>query len=168
MQVELEVALGQALVRIAEKSPIPIATGERHYTRWAFREVLESRAAAVLQPDIIQTGGLAEARKIAAMAEMHFVSVAPHNPWSWVNTVASLHLDAVMPNFLIQEVVSEPEPWRDEVVIGRPVLSADGCFALPDSPGLGIALDLEAVKRFPPVEGRPPALWHEDGSVADW
>ena len=157
-----------ALARIAAKSPIPIATGERHYTRWAFREVLETRAAAVLQPDVIQTGGLAEARKIAAMAEMHFVSVAPHNPWSWVNTVASLHLDAVTPNFLIQELVSGTEPWRDEVVIGRPNLDADGFFPIPEAPGLGIELDLAAAARFPPVEGRPPALWHEDGSVADW
>jgi galactonate dehydratase len=159
---------GPALARIAEKSPIPIAAGERHYTRWGFRELFEARAVAVVQPDIIQTGGLAEARKIAAMAEMHFVSVAPHNPWSWVNTVASLHLDAVIPNFLIQEVVSDPEPWKDEIVTWRPELDADGYFALPDRPGLGIELDLEAVKRFPPVEGRPPALWHDDGSVADW
>ena len=122
----------------------------------------------VLQPDIIQTGGIFEARKIAAMAEMHFVSVAPHNPWSWVNTVASLHLDAVIPNFLIQEVVTDPEPWRDEVVTAGRQLDADGCFAVPEAPGLGITLDLEAAKRFPPVEGRPPAAWHEDGSVADW
>ncbi len=157
-----------AMLRIATKSPIPIATGERRYTRWGFRELLETRGIGVLQPDIIQTGGIFEARKIAAMAEMHFVSVAPHNPWSWVNTVASLHLDAVIPNFLIQEVVTDPEPWRDEVVRGRPELRADGTFAVPEAPGLGISLDLEAAKRFPPVEGRPPAAWHEDGAVADW
>lgn len=157
-----------ALVRIARKSTIPIAVGERHLSRWAYPEILASRAIGVLQPDIIQTGGLGEARKIAAMAEMHFVAVAPHNPWSWVNTVASLHLDAVLPNFLIQEVITEPEPWKDAVVVNPPVMDADGFFALPDAPGLGITLDLDAARRFPPVEGRPPALWHEDGSVADW
>lgn len=157
-----------AMLRIAAKSPIPIATGERRYTRWDFRELLETRGIGVLQPDIVQSGGIAETRKIAALAEMHFVSVAPHNPWSWVNTVASLHLDAVIPNFLIQEVVSDHEPWRDEVVTSRPELGADGSFAVPESPGLGIALNLEAAKRYPPVEGRPPALWHDDGSVADW
>ena len=102
------------------------------------------------------------------MAEMHFVSVAPHNPWSWVNTMASLHLDAVLPNFLMQEVITEPEPWKDAVVINPPVMDAEGYFALPTAPGLGITLDLDAAKRFPPVVGRPPALWHEDGSVADW
>lgn len=157
-----------AMLRIAAKSPIPIATGERRYTRWDFRELLETRGIGVLQPDIVQSGGLFEARKIAALAEMHFVSVAPHNPWSWVNTVASLHLDAVIPNFLIQEVVTEPEPWRDEIVTERPKLGTDGCFAVPEAPGLGVTLDLDAVQRFPPVEGRPPAVWHDDGSVADW
>jgi len=157
-----------ALIRVARKSPIPIAVGERHYSRWAYPELLASRAIGVVQPDIIQSGGIAEARKIAAMAEMHFVPVAPHNPWSWVNTVASLHLDAVTPNFLIQEVITEPEPWKDAVVVGAPVMDAEGHFPIPDRPGLGITLDLEACRRHPPVEGRPPALWHDDGSVADW
>ena len=157
-----------AMMRIAGRSPVPIATGERRYTRWGFRDLLETRGIGVVQPDIIQSGGIFEARKIAALAEMHFVSVAPHNPWSWVNTAASLHLDTVIPNFLIQEVVTEPEPWRDETIIGRPQLGADGCFLVPEAPGLGVTLDLEAVKRFPPGEGRPPAAWHEDGSVADW
>jgi galactonate dehydratase len=157
-----------SLTRLARKSPIPIAVGERHYTRWDYPELLASRTIGVLQPDIIQTGGLAEARKIAALAEMHFVAVAPHNPWSWVNTVASLHLDAVTPNFLIQEVITAAEPWKDEVVLGRPAINAEGYFAVPVSPGLGIELDLDAARRFPPVEGRPPALWHDDGSVADW
>jgi galactonate dehydratase len=157
-----------SIVRIAKRSPIPIAVGERHYTRWDFRELLAARTVSVLQPDIIQSGGIGEARKIAALAEMHFASVAPHNPWSWVNTVASLHLDAVIPNFLIQEVITEPEPWKDAIVKNPPVMDSDGYFQLPMGPGLGIELDLEAVVHFPPVKGRPPALWHEDGSVADW
>ena len=157
-----------AMTRIAKKSPIPIATGERLYGRSDYLDALGSRTIAVLQPDIIQSGGVFEARKIAALAEMHFVSVAPHNPWSWVNTVASLHLDAVTPNFLIQEVIAGPEPWKDAVVIGAPAMDAEGFFLPPFAPGLGIELDLDAARRFPPVTGRPPALWHEDGSVADW
>jgi galactonate dehydratase len=157
-----------AMARIAKKSPIPIATGERLYTRWDHLDALGSRKIAVLQPDIIQSGGLFEARKIAALAEMHFVSVAPHNPWSWVNTVSSLHLDAVTPNFLIQEVIAESEPWKDAIVVNPPQMDAEGFFRPPSAPGLGIELDLDAAKRFPPVTGRPPALWYEDGSVADW
>jgi galactonate dehydratase len=157
-----------ALIRVARKSPVPIAVGERHYTRRDFTELLASRTIGVVQPDIIQSGGLAEARRIAALAEMHFVAVAPHNPWSWVNTMASLHLDAVTPNFLMQEVITDAEPWKDAIVSPHPEIDADGFFALPSAPGLGITLDLEAAKRFPPVVGRPPALWHDDGSVADW
>lgn len=156
------------LVRLARKSPVPIAVGERHYTRWGVAELLASRTINVLQPDIIQSGGLAEARKMAALAESCFVSVAPHNPWSWVNTVASLHLDAVIPNFLIQEVITEEEPWRDAIVKNPPALDADGYLPVPMLPGLGIELDLEAAEAFPPVRDRPPAFWHEDGSVADW
>jgi galactonate dehydratase len=157
-----------SLTRTAKRSPVPIALGERHYTRWDVDQLLASRTISVLQPDIIQSGGIAEARKIAALAEMHFVSVAPHNPWSWVNTVASLHLDAVTPNFLIQEVITDSEPWKDAIVKNPPVMDANGFFALPTAPGLGIELDLDAVDQFPPAQGRPPALWHVDGSVADW
>ena len=157
-----------SLIRLARRLPIPVAVGERHATRWAVDDLLASRTIAVLQPDIVQTGGIAEARRIAALAEAHFVAVAPHNPWSWVNTVASLHLDAVTPNFLIQEVLTEPEPWKDAIVIEPPVMDGEGFFAPPAAPGLGIRLDEAAAERFPPVEGRPPALWHPDGSVADW
>lgn len=157
-----------ALIRVARTSPVPVAVGERHYTRRDFTALLASRTIGVVQPDIIQSGGLAEARRIAALAEMHFVSVAPHNPWSWVNTMASLHLDAVTPNFLMQEVITDAEPWKDAIVSPVPDIDAEGFFALPSAPGLGITLDLEAAKRFPPVVGRPPALWHDDGSVADW
>jgi len=156
------------LIRVAKKSRIPIATGERCYGRWDFRELLASRSIGVLQPDIIQSGGMAEVRKIAAYAEMHFVTVAPHNPWSWVNTMASLHIDTVIPNFLIQEVITEPEPWKDAVTPNHPAIDKDGFFAIPDGPGLGIELDLDAAKHFPQVSGRPPAFWHDDGSVADW
>lgn len=154
--------------RLARKSPVPIALGERHYTRWGVAELLASRTISVLQPDIVQSGGLAESRKMAALAEMHFVAVAPHNPWSWVNTMASLHLDAVIPNFLIQEVITEPEPWKDAIVRNPPVMDSDGYFPVPMQPGLGIELDLDAATEYPPVRDRPPAFWHDDGSVADW
>ncbi len=158
----------KALIRMAKKSPIPIATGERLHTRWDFPELLASRRIGVVQPDIIQSGGISETRKIAALAEMHFVSIAPHNPWSWVNTVASFHLDVVTPNFLIQEVITEPEPWKDACVVNPPAMDPEGFFGLPEGSGLGIELDLEAAQKFPPMTGRPPAFWHEDGSVADW
>jgi galactonate dehydratase len=82
--------------------------------------------------------------------------------------MASLHLDAVLPNFLMQEVITDPEPWKDAVVSHPPAIDTEGFFAVPSAPGLGISLDLEAANRFPPVVGRPPELWHDDGAVADW
>ena len=85
-----------------------------------------------------------------------------------VDAGVGAHLDATLPNFLMQEVIADPEPWKDAIVINPPVMDDEGFFAVPTAPGLGITLDLEAATRFPPVEGRPPALWHEDGSVADW
>lgn len=157
-----------AMARVAAKTSIPIATGERLLTRFGFRETLEARACSVVQPDLAHAGGLSETRKIAAMAEMYMCAIAPHNPLSWVNTVASLHVDISSPNFLIQEVVTDPQPWMDDVVDWRPELLAGGFMTIGDRPGLGIRLRHEALGRWPAVSARVPALWHEDGSVADW
>ena len=95
---------------------IPIATGERLVTRWGFRELLERRACAVIQPDLCHCGGLWEARKIAAMAETYYVSVAPHNPLGPVATAAAIHFALATPNWLIQEAIRADVPWRDAVV----------------------------------------------------
>ena len=85
---------------------------------------------------------------------MHFVSVAPHNPWSWVNTVASLHLDAVIPNFLIQEVITEPEPWKDAIVVNPPVMDAEGYLRRRrTATGTGHHARPRGREAFPPVEG---------------
>ncbi|HEY7033481.1 MAG TPA: mandelate racemase/muconate lactonizing enzyme family protein [Thermomicrobiales bacterium] len=141
------------LIRIAEKSPIPIALGGPFATRSVGPALLASRAIAVLQPDIGRTGGLAEARRIATLAESHFVSIAPLNSGSLVNTVAALHLDAVTPNFLIQDVSAVAEPWHD-VIVAPPRVDARGYIQPPGRPGLGVELDLEAAKRFPPGNRR--------------
>ena len=97
---------------------------------------------------------------------MRIVSIVELLDTRWPTT--ALHIDTVIPNFLIQEVITEPEPWKDAVAPNHPVMDKDGYFAIPEGPGLGIELDLEAAKAFPQVAGRPPAFWHDDGSVADW
>jgi galactonate dehydratase len=156
------------MVRAAAKTSIPIATGERIFTKFGFRELFEKRACAIVQPDLGHCGGISELRKIGAFAEMYFISIAPHNPLSWVNTIASMHVDLTMPNFLIQELIADPQPWMDEIVSWRPEMAADGTMDLPDTPGLGVTLNHDAIKRYPPGDHRMPALWHVDGSVADW
>jgi len=146
---------------------IPIATGERLIGRWAFRPFFERGAIAVAQPDVCHTGGISEVRRIAAMAEAHGISVAPHNPLGPIATVANLHLAVATPNHLIQEVMRSDVPWRDEVVRGVPPI-IDAHMSPPEAPGLGIEID-EVAAAAHPYEPEPQYRWfHADGSVAEW
>jgi galactonate dehydratase len=146
---------------------IPIATGERLVTRWGFRELLERRACAVIQPDLCHCGGLWEARKIAAMAETYYVSVAPHNPLGPVATAAAIHFALATPNWLIQEAIRADVPWRDAVVGGGlPVVQ--GYILPPTAPGLGVSVDEQEAARHPFAQEVLMQWWHQDGAVADW
>lgn len=156
-----------AMATVAREFGIPVATGERLFTTWGFRDVLERQAAAVLQPDLAHCGGILQGRKIAAMAEVDYAGVAPHNPLSPVNMRASLHLDAAIPNFVIQEWVADDPPWRDDILI-HPVIVKDGYCQLPTEPGLGTDLDMEVCRAHPHQESDNPRLFHDDGAVADW
>lgn len=156
------------MAEVAQALPgIPIATGERLVTRFQFRELFERRACAVVQPDLCHCGGLWEARKIAAMAETYYISVAPHNPLGPIATAAAIQFDFATPNFLIQEAIRSDVPWRDEVV-SNPVEVVGGKVALPTRPGLGIEVnEVEAAKHpFQPEILMQP--FHRDGAVADW
>lgn len=101
----------EVMASIAAKTSVPIATGERLFTKWSFRNVLEQHAAVVLQPDTCHCGGIFEVRKIASMAEMYYASVAPHNPLGPISLAACLQVDACTPNFLIQEHPGMAEGW---------------------------------------------------------
>jgi galactonate dehydratase len=156
------------MVEVARALPgIPIATGERLVTRFQFRPLLENAACAVIQPDLCHCGGLWEARKIAAMAETSYVSVAPHNPLGPVATAAAIHFGIATPNFLIQEAIRSDVPWRDEVV-RNPVEVVDGRVGLPTRPGLGIEVDESAAESYPFEQEILIQPYHRDGAVADW
>ena len=146
---------------------IPIATGERLVTRYAFREILEKGAAHVLQPDLCHCGGLWEARKIAAMAETDYVSLAPHNPLGPIATMVNLHFGFAVPNFLIQEAIRSDVPWRNDVV-NDPVVVENGYVKLPDKPGLGIEVNEVEAAKHPFKQEVLMQTYHADGSVADW
>ena len=145
-----------AMEQVARGLNIPLATGERLYTRWDFKELLERKAVAVVQPDPCQSGGILELRKIAAAAETYYVGFAPHNPYGPVNTMAALHVVACTPNFVIQEgghadyslFCKEPFPHQKE-----------GYFDIPKGPGLGIELDEEALLKHP-SEGLVPMSYN--------
>ena len=96
-----------ALKQVSDHVPFPIATGERLLTRWGFREIFEKQAVAYLQPDTSHTGGITELKKIANMAEVYYMHIAPHCAIGPVAFSASLHVDAVVPNFLIQEQIDD-------------------------------------------------------------
>ena len=157
-----------ALVEVARAVPVPIATGERLVTRWEFAELFARRACAVVQPDVCHCGGIAELRRIAAMAETAFVGVAPHNPLGPVATAVNVHLALATPNFLIQEVMRADVPWRDEV-LDAPLEIVDGHVLPPTRPGIGVEIDEAAAAEHPYREEPPLArVFHEDGAVADW
>jgi galactonate dehydratase len=139
----------KALAKVSAHTDLPVATGERIHDRIEFRELFESQAVDVIQPDISHIGGIGETRKLAATAETHMVQVAPHNVGGPVLTAANLHLAACTPNFAIQEFFND---FADAAVMsvapGLPEV-VDGYFALPTAPGLGVELDLDAIKEFP-------------------
>ncbi len=149
---------------VARSTSIPIATGERLFTKWGFREILEKQAASILQPDVCHAGGILECKKIAAMAETYYAAIAPHNPLGPIALAACIQLDACIPNFLIQEQVTLGEGY-----LVKPFTVEGGYIIPPKEPGLGIELDDELVKEKIYDGGwETPRLYHEDGSVADW
>ena len=154
-----------ALVTVARSTPIPIATGERLFTKWGFRDVLEKQAAVILQPDVSHAGGILECKKIAAMAECYYAAIAPHCPLGPIALAACLQLDACIPNFLAQEHVTLGEGY-----LKTPFVVTDGYVDCAEPvPGLGIELDEEALAdKMYDGSWETPRLWHEDGSVADW
>ena len=152
------------MAEIARGTHLPIATGERVYTKWGFREVLEKRAATILQPDLCHAGGITEVRLIAGMAEAYYAAIAPHNPLGPISLAAGVQLAASIPNFLCQEQVSLGEGY-----LKRPFVVREGYVDLPTGPGLGIELDEEALADKIGHDWRNPETYDEDdGSVVDW
>jgi galactonate dehydratase len=128
---------------------IPVATGERLHTLHEYRELFELQAADIIQPDITHLGGLLNTKKLAAWAEAHYVLVAPHNVGGPVSTAAALHLAACTPNFKIQEHFNDfAEAYVKAAAPGVPEV-ADGYFALPQGPGLGVTLNEDAIREHP-------------------
>ena len=105
-----------AMADVARATTIPVATGERLFTKWGFREIVELRAAALLQPDVSHCGGILEARLIAALGETCYAGLAPHNPLSPVNTIASAHVAMASPNFVALEWVFDNPPWTQAIL----------------------------------------------------
>jgi galactonate dehydratase len=137
------------MAQVRTKVNIPIATGEKLYLKFPFYELVHSDAVDILQPDMCNAGGITELKKIAAIAEARHVMMAPHNTNSAVGTVASFHLDASLPNFLIQEYHAEfYEPHYFEVFDGLP-RQKNGYIDLPKEPGLGLTFNEDIAAKHP-------------------
>lgn len=152
----------KALAKAAHHIRIPVATGERLHHKHEFRELFERQACDIIQPDITECCGLLEVKKIAAMADASYVTVAPHNVGGPVSTAVALHLGATLTNFKIQEYFNDfTEPHTRECAHGCPAVK-DGFFPLPQGPGLGMTLNEDVIREHPPREG------HFNLFVQDW
>jgi L-alanine-DL-glutamate epimerase-like enolase superfamily enzyme len=138
-----------ALRRVASSTRTPIASGENYYMRYGCREALETGAVDIIAPDLQKTGGLLEGRKIADLADTHYVAVAPHCISSPVGTIASAHVAAAIPNFLALEWHGMSVPFWDDLITGidGPVIQ-NGYVRVPGGPGLGVDLDEEVARRY--------------------
>ena len=157
-----------ALKLVSQAVTFPIATGERLLSRWEFRELFESNAVAIIQPDVSHCGGMSELRKIASMAEVYYINTAPPCAIGPVAFSSCMQVDACTPNFFIQEQV---DAGLGNGLLQEDWVVEDGYISLPQKPGLGIDIDEDAACRN--VDSDEPELggdewFYEDGSVADW
>ena len=155
----------EALAKLTAKSPIPIATGEAVFTKFQFRDLLAKGAADIIQPDMAVTGGLTEMKKIASMAEAHYVSIAPHNPIGPLATTSNVHFAATAPNFIVLEFHADDVGVRSEI-LREPMKLEDGYLLLPDAPGLGVELNEEVFEKYPYRPWRRGRPTKPDGMLA--
>jgi galactonate dehydratase len=138
----------EAMAKVTASTSTPICTGESLYTAHEFRNLIQQQAADIISPDIPKTGGLVETRKIAYLAEMYYMLLAPHNTSSPVGTIASVHVCATLPNFLVLEYHGDWRPWWSDIIHHDKPIIQGGAIAVPEAPGLGIELNRENVGRY--------------------
>jgi galactonate dehydratase len=143
-----------SMAELRRRCQIPIATGEELYTKYQFHQLMSLGGADIVQPDICLAGGMLEQKKIAAIAEAHYVQVAPHNPLGPLATLVNIHFAASTPNFVILEYHPDDESPRKDLIKGETIVVKGGYLEIPDKPGWGYEMDEEAFKRMP---GKP---WH--------
>ncbi len=164
-----------ALRVIANHTTIPIATGERRYSRWDFKHLLQNGAVDIIQPDVSHAGGISETMRIASMAEAYDVAIAPHCPLGPIALAACLQVDAVAHNAFIQEQslgihYNAGNDLLDYLVDASVFAYHDGFVQIPDGVGLAIEINEEFVREQSKMghNWQNPVWRYEDGSVAEW
>jgi galactonate dehydratase len=159
----------EGLAMINAALTTPVASGERVTQLEGFRQMFEKRAVEVCQLDITHCGGLTSARRVAALAEAHRISLAPHNPQGPVSTAASLEFGFSQPSYIICETVHEDVPWRRDVVQEGFTVEERGRIVRPNTrPGLGITINEDEVRKHPFEQEILLREFGSDGSVIDW
>jgi len=153
----------EALAEVKRRAPVPIAAGERLYSRWDYQRFFALRCADFAQPDVSHVGGIMEVKKIAAQAEANHIAICPHNPSGPVANAANLQLAACIPNFTVLETMSADVPHRRQISTEK-VVFQDGRMRIPNAPGLGIDLNEEAMAAHP---FQPRELRHYTGALTD-
>ncbi len=139
----------EAMRRVTQSTKTPVSSGENYYMRYGFREALEKGALDIIAPDLQKTGGLLEGRKIADMADAHYVAVAPHCIASPIGTIASAHVCAAIPNFLALEWHGMSVPFWEDMVVGFDgSIIENGYIKIPEAPGLGVELNEEVARKY--------------------
>lgn len=165
----------EALAGLQSYTSIPIATGERMYSRWDFKHVIQKGLVDIVQPDLSHAGGITEVKKIATMAEAYDVAIAPHCPLGPISLASALQIDFSCINALIQETsLGIPYPGETELTdyLKDPDVFGlkDGCVPLLSAPGLGIEIDEDKVRASAEIghDWKNPIWRNEDGSVTEW
>lgn len=165
----------EALREIAQSVSIPIATGERLFSRWDFKNLLKDGYVDIIQPDLSHAGGITECKKILSMAEAFDVAAAPHCPLGPIALAACLQVDATCHNAFIQEQslgihYNQGSDLLDYLADKTVFQFDQGFVSIPDGPGLGIEINEDHVRRMAAIghNWRNPVWRHEDGSVAEW
>jgi galactonate dehydratase len=162
-----------SLSNVKARTSIPIATGERMYSKWDFKDVIQNGLVDIIQPDPSHAGGVTEILKIAAMAEAQDIALAPHSPLGPISLAAALQIDAICPTAVMQEFsqgihYNDSINMADYLVGGNQFVTKDGFLLIPDDPGLGISIDEERVRDVESPNWQNPIWRHEDGSMLEW
>jgi galactonate dehydratase len=155
------------LALLREKTKTHLATGERSFTKYGFADFCSRHLVDYVQPDVCHAGGILELKKIGVLAETYRVNMAPHNPQSYVSTLASLHVDATTPSAVIQESTLRRTDWVQDLFDGAGPQIKNGYAELPARPGLGVTLNEKVAAAHPYKPTNRPEYRFGDGSVAD-
>ncbi|MGX1192101.1 galactonate dehydratase [Metabacillus sp. SLBN-84] len=165
----------EALREIARATNIPIATGERMFSRWEFKNLLMDGYVDIIQPDLSHAGGITECKKIISMAEAFDVAAAPHCPLGPIALASCLQVDATCHNAFIQEQslgihYNQGSDLLDYIVDNRVFKYENGYVKIPEGPGLGIEINEDHVRKMAEIghNWRNPVWRHTDGSIAEW